>query len=190
MNIKLNLSCYTSIVLNTFKDVLCSKLYWHNRPGPTLKSSKIVSLKKTILQYQSWQCVFRLCTSLVCVSVDCIIKQNSGWLTFVILSNNNYIYVASNTVRMLVTVLLEIIELRLDHVHEKSWGRKVSLFHETLKYSYYQIENCLCETWHSKHKVFTHYFTDILQVLNLSPVGQLVIRVNTYDPLPTLVCMS
>ena len=36
MDIKLKLSYYTSIMLDTFKDLLCLKLCWHNRPGPTL----------------------------------------------------------------------------------------------------------------------------------------------------------
>ena len=34
MDIKLNLSYYASIMLDAFKDLLCSKLCWHNRPGP------------------------------------------------------------------------------------------------------------------------------------------------------------
>ena len=32
---KLNLSYYASIMLDAFKDLLCSKLCWHNRPGPS-----------------------------------------------------------------------------------------------------------------------------------------------------------
>ena len=37
MDIKLNfnLSFYASIMLDAFKDLLCSKLCWHNRPGPS-----------------------------------------------------------------------------------------------------------------------------------------------------------
>ena len=35
MDIKLNLSYYASIMLNTFRDVSCSKLCWHNGPGHT-----------------------------------------------------------------------------------------------------------------------------------------------------------
>ena len=38
MDIKLNLSYYAimlGIMLDAFKDLLCSKLCWHNRPGPT-----------------------------------------------------------------------------------------------------------------------------------------------------------
>ena len=46
MNIKLNLSHYASIMLDAFKDVLCSKLCWHNRPG----SNKINSMKKDFLK--------------------------------------------------------------------------------------------------------------------------------------------
>ena len=34
MDIKLNLSYYASIMLDAFRDLLCSKLCWHNRPGP------------------------------------------------------------------------------------------------------------------------------------------------------------
>ena len=41
MNIQLNPSYYVCIMLNTFKDLLCSKLCWHYRPrpgqGPRLK---------------------------------------------------------------------------------------------------------------------------------------------------------
>ena len=33
MDIKLNLPYYASIMLDAFKDLLCSKLCWHNRPG-------------------------------------------------------------------------------------------------------------------------------------------------------------
>ena len=36
MDIKLDLPYYASIMLDTFKDPLCSKLCWHNRPGPIL----------------------------------------------------------------------------------------------------------------------------------------------------------
>ena len=36
MDIKLNLSYYASIMLDAFQDLLCSKLCWHNRPGPNL----------------------------------------------------------------------------------------------------------------------------------------------------------
>ena len=35
MDIKLNVSYYASIILDAFKDLLCSKLCWNNRPGPT-----------------------------------------------------------------------------------------------------------------------------------------------------------
>ena len=35
MDIKLNLSYYASIMLDAFKDLLCSKLCWHNRPRPS-----------------------------------------------------------------------------------------------------------------------------------------------------------
>ena len=35
IDIKLNLSYYASIVLDAFKHILCSKLCWHNRPGPS-----------------------------------------------------------------------------------------------------------------------------------------------------------
>ena len=35
MDIKLNLSYYASIMLDAFKDLLCSQLCWLNRPGPT-----------------------------------------------------------------------------------------------------------------------------------------------------------
>ena len=38
MDIKLNLSYHASIMLDAFKDLLCSKLCWHNRPGPSLES--------------------------------------------------------------------------------------------------------------------------------------------------------
>ena len=34
MDIKLNLFYYASIMLDAFIDLLCSKLCWHNRPGP------------------------------------------------------------------------------------------------------------------------------------------------------------
>ena len=34
MDIKLNLSYYASIMLDAFNNLLCSKLCWHNRPGP------------------------------------------------------------------------------------------------------------------------------------------------------------
>ena len=34
MDIKLNLSYFASIMLDAFEDLLCSKLCWHNRPGP------------------------------------------------------------------------------------------------------------------------------------------------------------
>ena len=35
MDIKLNLTYNASIMLNVFKDLLCSKLCWHNSPGPS-----------------------------------------------------------------------------------------------------------------------------------------------------------
>ena len=35
MKIVLN---YASIMLDAFRDLLCSKLCWHNRPGPTCRS--------------------------------------------------------------------------------------------------------------------------------------------------------
>ena len=34
MDIKQNFSYYASIMLNSFKGLLCSTLCWHNRPGP------------------------------------------------------------------------------------------------------------------------------------------------------------
>ena len=40
MDIKLNLSYYASIMLDAFKDLLCLKLCWHNRPGPTFLYAK------------------------------------------------------------------------------------------------------------------------------------------------------
>ena len=36
MDIKLNLFYYASIILHAFIDLLCSKLCWHNRPGPNI----------------------------------------------------------------------------------------------------------------------------------------------------------
>ena len=34
MDIKLKLTYNASIMLDAFKDLLCSQLCWHNRPGP------------------------------------------------------------------------------------------------------------------------------------------------------------
>ena len=36
MDIKLNPTYYASTMLDAFSDLLCSKLCWHNRPGPKL----------------------------------------------------------------------------------------------------------------------------------------------------------
>ena len=36
---ELNPSYYAGIMLDAFKDLLCSKLCWHNRPGPISKAS-------------------------------------------------------------------------------------------------------------------------------------------------------
>ena len=34
------------IMLNAFKDLLCSKLCWHNRPGPNIEDvSEIISIQ-------------------------------------------------------------------------------------------------------------------------------------------------
>ena len=41
MDIKLNLSCYASIMPDAFKDLLCSKLCWHNRPVPSAQASEV-----------------------------------------------------------------------------------------------------------------------------------------------------
>ena len=40
MNIQLNLSYYASIMLNAFRDLLCSILCWHDSPGPTGLANK------------------------------------------------------------------------------------------------------------------------------------------------------
>ena len=45
MDIKLNLSYCASIMLNAFKDLLCSKLYWHNRSGPMYHYSSIAAIE-------------------------------------------------------------------------------------------------------------------------------------------------
>ena len=39
MEIKLNLSYYANIMLDAFRDQLCSKLCWHNMHGPNHMSS-------------------------------------------------------------------------------------------------------------------------------------------------------
>ena len=43
MDIKLNLSYYAIIMLHAFKDLLCLKLCWNNRPGPIAESLVVSS---------------------------------------------------------------------------------------------------------------------------------------------------
>ena len=43
MDIKLNLSYYVSIMLDAFKDLLCLKLCWHNRPGPRQNANPLAN---------------------------------------------------------------------------------------------------------------------------------------------------
>ena len=40
----LNPSYYTSIKLDALNNLLCSKLYWHNRPGPNYSATLIATV--------------------------------------------------------------------------------------------------------------------------------------------------
>ena len=52
MDIKLNLTYYANIMLDTFIDLLCSKLCWHNRPGRS-GGSRGVSLVSTEIPFKT-----------------------------------------------------------------------------------------------------------------------------------------
>ena len=53
MKIVLNLSYFASIMLNVFRDLLCSKLCWYNRPGPRKKCS-LFSFHTITMVFLSW----------------------------------------------------------------------------------------------------------------------------------------
>ena len=42
INIYFTFPCYAGIMLNTFNDLLCSKLYWHNRRVPTIYKCTLI----------------------------------------------------------------------------------------------------------------------------------------------------
>ena len=49
IDIKLNLTYYGSIMLDAFKELLCSKLCWHIRPGHTYSHDYTPILYATIV---------------------------------------------------------------------------------------------------------------------------------------------
>ena len=71
MDIKLNLSYYASIMLDTFKDLLCSKLCWHNRPGPNPKHLVRVSELKLTHYQKGPHISYALLECFACIFINC-----------------------------------------------------------------------------------------------------------------------
>ena len=66
MDIKLYLTYYASIMLDAFTHLLCSKLCWHNRPGPIYKIK---------LMHNKSEYIINLCVN--CINMFYISKNNS-----------------------------------------------------------------------------------------------------------------